>query len=117
MFIHIVSSYYMEMDAIPYSATGLAIIARFIFMYLLYVKKSTNNYSLAFCILNIASNTLWFVYSVDTDNSPLLVRSGVDVVLLSISSVYILRNKWREQMQIQISSDATEKNEDAMIIL
>jgi hypothetical protein len=107
----------MEMDAIPYSATGLAIIARFIFMYLLYVKKSTNNYSLAFCILNIASNTLWFVYSVDTDNSPLLVRSGVDIVLLSTSSVYILRNKWREQMQIQILSDATEKNEDAMIIL
>jgi hypothetical protein len=107
----------MEMDAIPYSATGLAIIARFIFMYLLYVKKSTNNYSLAFCILNIASNALWFVYSVDNDNSPLLVRSGVDVVLLSISSAYILRNKWREQMQIQILNDATEKNDDAMIIL
>jgi hypothetical protein len=49
------------------------------------------------------------------DNSPLLVRSGVDIVLLSISSLYILRNKWREQMLI--SNEATDKNEDAMIIL
>jgi len=107
----------MKMDAIPYSATGLSIVARFIFMYLLYVKKSTNNYSLSFCILNIASSSLWFVYSVDMDNSPLLVRSGVDIVLLSISSLYILRNKWREQIQIQILNEATDKNEDAMIIL
>ena len=89
-----------SIDTIPYSATGLSIFARFIFMYLLYVKKSTNNYSLSFCILNIASNGLWFVYSVDTDNSPLLVRSGVDMVLLSLCSVYILRNKWREHLII-----------------
>ena len=104
-----------SIDTIPYSATGLSIFARFIFMYLMYVKKSTNNYSLAFCILNIASNGLWFVYSIDTDNSPLLIRSGVDMVLLSFCSVYILRNKWREQMTISNENVAIKNDNNDTI--
>jgi uncharacterized protein with PQ loop repeat len=81
---------------IPYSATGISLFARFIFMYLLYTKKSTNNLSLVFCVLNIASSILWIFYCIEIDNQPLLVRSGMDVILFSISSAYIIKNKRNE---------------------
>jgi len=48
---------------IPYTATSISIVARMIFMYLLYTKKSTNNLSLSFCILNIFSSGMWIYYS------------------------------------------------------
>ena len=35
-----------ELIVIPYTATSISIVARIIFMYLLYTKKSTNIYSL-----------------------------------------------------------------------
>lgn len=79
--------------AIAYSATGISILARFIFMYLLYTKKSTNIYSLTFCVLNIASSSLWIVYSVNTNDMPILVRGSADLVLFTISCSYIIRNK------------------------
>ena len=40
---------------IAYSATVISLSGRFIFMYLLYTKKSTNIYSLVFSIMNIVS--------------------------------------------------------------
>ena len=43
---------------VAYSATSISIIGRIIFMYLLYSKKSTNSYSIAFSIINIASSSL-----------------------------------------------------------
>jgi len=46
-----------------YSATVISISGRFIFMYLLYTKKSTNPYSLIFSIINIISSSLWITYS------------------------------------------------------
>ena len=79
---------------IPYSATCISVFARFIFMYLLYTKKSTNNYSLLFCILNIGSSSLWIQYSLEIDNHPLILRSMIDVVLFTWSAVYIVRNKY-----------------------
>lgn len=82
---------------IPYSATGVALVARFIFMYLLYTKKSTNNYSLTFCLLNICSSSLWIKYCLANDNQPLLVRSMSDLVLFTISSLYIVHNKMNER--------------------
>ncbi len=82
-----------QLIAIPYTATSISIIARVIFMYLLYTKKSTNIYSLIFCILNIFSSGMWIFYSYDKDDIPMIVRSSIDCSLLTISSIYIIRNK------------------------
>lgn len=78
---------------VAYSATGISIFARFIFMYLLYTKKSTNNWSLIFCLLNMASSSLWMKYSIDISDQPIMVRSSADLILFFISSSYIIRNK------------------------
>jgi hypothetical protein len=77
----------------PYTATSISIIARIIFMYLLYTKKSTNIYSLIFCILNILSSGMWIYYSYDKNDIPMIVRSSIDLSLLTISASYIIRNK------------------------
>jgi len=81
---------------IPYSATGISIVARFIFMYLLYTKKSTNIYSLVFCILNIISSSLWINYSIIVSDLPITVRGSSDLVLFTISCMYILYNRNQE---------------------
>lgn len=82
-----------EIIIIPYTATSIAIVARIIFMYLLYTKKSTNNYSLIFCILNIFSSGMWIYYSYDKEDMPMIVRSSIDLSLLIISVTYIIINK------------------------
>lgn len=79
---------------VPYSATGISIFARVIFMYLLYTKKSTNSLSLLFCLLNIASSSLWMKYGVDISDNPIMLRSSTDLVLFTISASYIIRNKY-----------------------
>ena len=43
---------------LPYTATSLSVIGRFIFMYLLYKNKSTNSLSLIFCIISIFSSSM-----------------------------------------------------------
>jgi len=89
---------------IPYTAVSLSIIARFVFIYLMYVKKSTNNLSLIFCILNIFSSIMWTYYSYITNNNPLILRSSAELSLLTLSAGYIIRNKiivyYNEQNQI-----------------
>ena len=77
---------------IAYSATVISISGRFIFMYLLYTKKSTNPYSLLFSIMNIVSSSLWITYSQMISDMPLLIRGCSDLLLFSISSVYIISN-------------------------
>jgi lipid-A-disaccharide synthase-like uncharacterized protein len=74
---------------IAYSATS----RRLIFMYLLYNKKSTNIYSLIFSLMNIASSSLWVTYSQMILDTPLLVRGSSDVLLFSVSSLYIIYNR------------------------
>lgn len=86
------------MDSILYSAITISIIARLIFMYLIYKNKSTNSYSLAFCVMNIGSSSLWMYYSIQQNDQRLLVRSGSEMGLLLISSVYIVRNKWKHRI-------------------
>ena len=81
--------------AIAYSATVISISGRFIFMYLLYTKKSVNLYSLIFSIMNVGSSSLWIVYSQIRSDLPLLIRSSSDLVLFSISTAYILSNRLR----------------------
>jgi lipid-A-disaccharide synthase-like uncharacterized protein len=78
---------------IAYSATVISISGRFIFMYLLYTKKSTNNYSLLFSIMNIVSSSLWITYSNIIFDMPLLIRGSSDLVLFSVSTAYIIYNK------------------------
>ena len=52
------------LKVIPYTATSLSVVGRFIFMYLLYKNKSTNSLSLLFCTLSIISSSMWIYYSV-----------------------------------------------------
>lgn len=82
-----------ELKVIPYTATSISVVARFIFMFLLYRNKSTNSLSLTFCILNIFSSGMWIYYSVEANDSPLVVRSSLEIALLFLSSIYIIHNK------------------------
>jgi uncharacterized protein with PQ loop repeat len=71
---------------------------------LLYKNKSTNTLSLTFCILNICSSGMWTYYSVKSDDLPMVVRSGFEIVLLLASVLYIVRNKVvQRRVQAQIS--------------
>lgn len=83
----------MLLIVLPYTAVSFSIIARFIFMYLLYTKKSTNLYSLTFCYLSVLSSSLWIPYGVIMEDTPIVIRSGVEILLLSLSAVYITRNR------------------------
>ena len=78
---------------LPYTATSISIIGRFIFMFLLYKNKSTNILSLLFCILNITSSGIWIYYSIVRKDQPMIVRSSTEISLLIISAIYIIRNK------------------------
>ncbi len=82
-----------KLKIIPYSATSISVVGRFIFMYLLYKNKSTNTFSLIFCILSICSSCLWIYYSIKMKDTPMIVRSSIELTLLSISAIYIIRNK------------------------
>ena len=62
-------------------------------MYLLYTKKSTNIYSLLFSIMNIVSSSLWITYSKFISDMPLLIRGSSDLILFSISTLYIIYNR------------------------
>lgn len=78
---------------LPYTAVSFSILARLIFMYLLYTKQSTNIYSLIFCYLSITSSSLWIPYGVLLDDTPIIVRSSVEIFLLSLSAAYITYNR------------------------
>ena len=78
---------------IAYTATSISISGRFIFMYLLYTKKSTNPYSLVFSIINMISSSLWISYSQMKLDTPLLIRSSSDLLLFTISTIYIIYNR------------------------
>lgn len=54
--------------------------------------------------MNIGSSGLWMYYSIQQDDQRLLVRSGSEVGLLAISSIYIIRNK--VQAKITAHQDA-----------
>jgi len=82
-----------NLDYLPYTATTLSVIGRGIFMYLLYKNKSTNTYSLIFCILSITSSSMWIYYSVNNKDMAMIIRSSTEISLLTISVIYIIRNK------------------------
>jgi hypothetical protein len=78
---------------IAYTATFISISGRFIFMYLLYTKKSTNIYSLLFSVMNMVSSSLWITYSQMKPDTPLMVRGSSDLLLFTISTIYIASNR------------------------
>ena len=91
------------LKVIPYTATSLSVIGRFIFMFLLYKNKSTNSLSLLFCFLSIVSSSMWIYYSVQMNDAPLVMRSSTEITLLFLSALYIIKNKvvhHREMRQI-----------------
>jgi lipid-A-disaccharide synthase-like uncharacterized protein len=99
---------------IAYSGTVISVSGRFIFMYLLYTKKSTNAYSLLFTIMNIISSTLWITYSKMITDTPLMIRSSTDLFLFIISAVYIISNRIEKQRYLD-KMDKIDNN--SMIIL
>jgi len=94
---------------LPYTAVSFSIIARFIFMYLLYSKKSTNIYSLSFCGLSIISSSLWVPYGIMVEDTPIIIRSGVEILLLSVSGLYIIRNRCVSQPLAAFALDTVSK--------
>ena len=88
------------LQSFPYTAITVSILARFIFLYLLYKNKSTNTYSLTFCIMNIGSSSLWIAYSLYKSDTAMIYRSATEIGLLSVSAVYIIVNKVRGRRQI-----------------
>jgi len=78
---------------IAYSAMAISTSGRFIFMYLLYTRKSTNPLSLLFSAMNMVSSSLWITYSQMISDTPLLIRGTSDLILFSISTTYILYNR------------------------
>lgn len=83
----------VELIVLPTTAVAFSIVARLIFMYLLYTKKSTNVYSLTFCVLSVVSSSIWIPYGILVSDTPIIVRSGVEILLLSVSGMYIVRNR------------------------
>ena len=81
----------------PYTAVSFSIIARFMFMHLLYTKKSTNIYSLSFCYLSVISSSLWIPYGIILDDKPIIIRSSIEIALLSICALYIHYNRFMER--------------------
>ena len=92
-----------DLQIIPYTATSISVVGRFIFMFLLYRNKITNSLSLLFCILSIFSSSMWIYYSIQLNDLPMIFRSSIEITLLSISAIYIIRNKtinYRNENQI-----------------
>ena len=84
----------MNYEIIPYTATSISIMSRFIFVYILYKNKSKNNLSLIFCLFNIVSSCLWLKYSLYLHDNALIYRNCTDISLLFVGACYILRNKY-----------------------
>ena len=81
-----------QLKGIMYISILIAIIARFIFMFVIYKNKSTDILVLLFCILNLVSFLIWLYYSSIQHDGPMLLRSSTEIVLLAISCIYIMRN-------------------------
>ena len=91
-----------QISLIPYTATSISVVSRFIFMFLLYKNKSTNSLSLLFCVLSISSSNMWLYYSIMNEDTPMITRSSLEIFLLTISSIYIIINKITTSTEQQI---------------
>ena len=103
----------MSLTVIPYTATSISVVARFIFMYILFKNKSTNSFSLIFCLLSIISSVMWIHYSVETKDTPLVVRGSIELSLLSLSAGYIMHNKIHQRHLAQSAAITLEPTSGA----
>jgi len=98
-------------NIVAYTATSSSILGRLVFMHLLYTKKSTNPYSLLFCIMNICSSLLWIIYGQMVLDIPIIVRSSSDLLLFIISSFYIEYNRiqlYKNELEIETKSETSK---------
>ena len=102
---------------IAYSATTISILGRFVFMYLLYTRTSTNPYSLLFSIMNMVSSSLWITYSQLIVDEPLLVRGSSDLILFTISTLYILHNRAKLQKNDYIMKSEKDESVEVDMVL
>jgi hypothetical protein len=51
-------------------------------------------------MLNIVSSTLWIQYSIEITDMPIMIRGSSDLVLFSLSSIYIISNKLQGSTQV-----------------
>jgi len=91
-----------ELRVLPYTATSISVVGRVIFMFFLYKNKSTNSLSLLFCILSVSSSSMWLYYSIVNTDMPMITRSSIEILLLLVSSIYIIKNKIQAASQQQI---------------
>jgi hypothetical protein len=97
----------MDTVVAPYTAISISILARFIFLYLLYKNKSRNLYTLTFCVLNIGSSGIWLSYGYNQKDTALMTRSATEITLLLTSVGYILWNTVRSRAPITQVSPIT----------
>ena len=43
--------------------------------------------------VSISSSSMWIYYSVMNKDMPMIIRSSTEISLLTLSSIYIIRNK------------------------
>jgi len=109
---------------VAYSATTISILGRFVFMYLLYTRTSTNPYSLLFSVMNMISSSLWITYSQMIVDEPLLVRGSSDLILFTISTLYILHNRNNQlklhnnsQTSFSVIEQCEKKNDEPIVVV
>ena len=83
----------MVLATLPYTATSISVISRGVFMVLLYNNKSTKTLSLVMCVLSITSSCMWIYYSIHNDDTPMVIRSSLEIALNTVSAAYIIHNK------------------------
>lgn len=57
--------------------------------------------SLLFCMLSIISSSMWIYYSVQMNDTPLVMRSSTEITLLFLSALYIIKNKVSQHWDLQ----------------
>lgn len=79
-----------------YIGTSLSIISRLCFGVVLWRNKSRNRISLMICCINVASNAFWMPYALDTNTTPVLIRSAADMVISILCGVFVAHNIWQD---------------------
>lgn len=87
------------MNNLIFVGTFLSIISRIAFGIVLWKNKSRNPISLSICLINIASNSFWLPYSIQTSTRPLFVRSIADMTISFIGFIYISYNRFHDFRQ------------------
>lgn len=73
-----------------YIATTISIMGRFVFMWLLYTRKSTNLYSLIFSVMNIVF-VMGYIQSIYNGHAIIGTRFGRSRAILNICILYCLQ--------------------------